>query len=101
MVGAPGFLPAKIAWAEVRLDLGDAAAAEAVLVPIVARAPEDIRARLLLEEASRALAADPRLGRGAAPTAPVASVALESACGQNGVVAPYAVAARSAAWSSP
>jgi tetratricopeptide (TPR) repeat protein len=98
MVEAPAFLPAKIAWAEVRLDLGDAAAAEAVLVPIVARAPEDIRARLLLEEASQALTADPRLA--AAAKAPGATPTLEPACGQNGVLAPYLVSGCAVAWSA-
>jgi tetratricopeptide (TPR) repeat protein len=99
MVGAPGFLPAKIAWAEVRLDLGDAAAAEAVLVPIVARAPEDIRARLLLEEASQALTADPPGAREGAVRAPVVSASLEPFCGQNGALAPYVVSGCALAWS--
>jgi tetratricopeptide (TPR) repeat protein len=98
MVEAPGFLPAKLAWAEVRLDLGDAVAAQAVLVPIVAKAPEDVRARLLLEEASQMLVADPR-GPGGA-TAKPANAALEAVCGQNGVLAPYVVAGCALAWSS-
>ena len=107
MVEAPGFLPAKVAWAEVRLDLGDAAAASAVLEPIVAHAPEDLRARFLLDEASQALAADPRAARAAAPLPaasgvlpPVVGAALESACGQNGVVPPYVVSGCALASSS-
>jgi tetratricopeptide (TPR) repeat protein len=101
MVEAPGFLPAKIAWAEVRLDLGDAAAAQTVLVPIVARAPEDIRARLLLEEASQALAAGPRAATagGGSPPAP-ANAALESVCAQNGALSPFLVAGCALGWSS-
>jgi tetratricopeptide (TPR) repeat protein len=98
MVQAPGFLPAKIAWAEVRLDLGDAPAAQAVLVPIVARAPEDIRARLLLEEASQALASDPRIG--AAGARAPASSALESVCSRNGTLSPYIVSGCALAWSA-
>jgi hypothetical protein len=100
MVQDPGFLPAKLAWAEVRLDLGDAVAARAVLEPIAAHAPEDIRARLLLEEAAQAMEADPRLARmkggaaaaaaaAAAPAAPAPP--LESACNQNGALPPYVV----------
>jgi hypothetical protein len=88
MVEAPDFLPAKLAWAEVRLDLGSADAAAALLGPIVARAPEDARARFLLDEATQALAADAR--RGPAGKAPAS--ALESLCGQNGVLPPYVVA---------
>jgi tetratricopeptide (TPR) repeat protein len=91
MVQAPGFLPAKLAWAGVRLDLGDPAAAEAVLAPIVAGAPEDVRARLLLEEAGQALAADPRLG--AATKRPPAPAPLEATCGKNGTLPPYLVSA--------
>jgi tetratricopeptide (TPR) repeat protein len=98
MVEAPGFLPAKLAWAEVRLDLGDAVAAQAVLVPIVGKAPEDVRARLLLEEASQMLVADPR-GPGGAPAKP-ANAALEAVCGKNGALAPYLVAGCALAWSS-
>jgi hypothetical protein len=102
MVDAPGFLPAKIAWAEVRLDLGDAAAAQTVLVPVVARAPEDIRARLLLEEASQALAAGPHTVVGAAtqPVPTPANAALESVCAQNGALSPFLVAGCALAWSS-
>lgn len=92
MVAAPSFLPAKLAWAEVRLDMGDAAAAQAVLVPIVARAPEDVRARLLLEEAWQMLAATSGAMR------PV-DAALESVCSQNGALAPYVVAGCALAWS--
>jgi tetratricopeptide (TPR) repeat protein len=98
MVEAPNFLPAKIAWAEVRLDLGDAAAAQAVLVPIVAKAPEDVRSRLLLEEASQMLVADPRGPAGAAVRP--ANASLEAVCGQNGALAPYVVAGCALAWSS-
>ncbi len=96
MVEAPKFLPAHFVWAEVHIDLGDAAGAQAVLAPIVARAPEDIRARLLLEEASQALAAGPRDGK--AP--PPARTALEAPCGENGVIAPYVVAGCALALSS-
>jgi hypothetical protein len=60
MVAAPGFGAAKVAWAEVRIDLGDAATAVAALEPLVARAPGDLRARLLLEEAQRATTAPSR-----------------------------------------
>jgi tetratricopeptide (TPR) repeat protein len=98
MVEAPTFLPAKLAWAEVRLDLGDAAAAQTVLVPLVAKAPEDLRARLLLDEASQMLAADPR-GPGGAPVKP-ASAGLQGVCGQNGVQPPYLVAGCALAASS-
>jgi hypothetical protein len=108
MVEAPSFLPAKLPWAEVRLDLGDAAAAAALLEPIVAHAPEDVRARFLLEEAAQALAADPRAARvgTTAPTVPGAAVlpapgaALASLCGQNGVIPPYVVAGCAVAASS-
>ena len=58
-----------------------------MLAPIAKRAPEDIRARLLLDEAAQALAADPRAGG-----ADGAAAALESVCGRNGVLPPYLVA---------
>src|SRR5215471_11688859 len=55
MVVEPGFVPASLAWAEVRLDAGDAKAARPALESAVARAPGDTRAHLLLEEADVAL----------------------------------------------
>jgi hypothetical protein len=75
MVESPGFLPAKLAWAEVRLDLGDSAGAAAVLEPIAKQAPEDVRARLLLDEA-----------------VPSHVARLTSFCNQNGASPPYVVA---------
>jgi hypothetical protein len=60
MVASPGFGAAKVAWAEVRIDLGDASTAVAALEPVVARAPSDLHARLLLEEARRASDEPPR-----------------------------------------
>jgi tetratricopeptide (TPR) repeat protein len=84
MVEAPGFLPARLAWAEVRLDLGDASAASAMLAPIVKGAPEDARARFFLAEAAEDLAADPRLPR----PAEMPSASLDF-CDRNGPIPPY------------
>jgi tetratricopeptide (TPR) repeat protein len=68
MVIGPAFVPARLAWAEVRLDLGDpGTAAEALR----ALPNPDLRARLLLDEVERA--------RGThAPEA--SSAALDTAC---------------------
>ena len=68
MVIGPAFVPARLAWAEVRLDLGDpGTAAEALR----ALPNPDLRARLLLDEVERA--------RGSrAPDA--VSAALDTAC---------------------
>jgi len=68
MVIGPAFVPARLAWAEVRLDLGDpGTAAEALR----ALPNPDLRARLLLDEVERT--------RG--PHAPdAAAAALDTAC---------------------
>jgi tetratricopeptide (TPR) repeat protein len=68
IVGTPGFSAARVAWAEVRLDLGDATAARSTLMAVLAGAPADLRAHLLLDEAEQAL--------GIAGT-----TTLQSACG--------------------
>ena len=55
MVREPGLNPAVALWAEVRIDLSDAGSALPVLRALVARAPDNTRAQLLLSEAERAL----------------------------------------------
>ena len=68
MVIGPAFVPARLAWAEVRLDLGDpATAAEALR----ALPNPDLRARLLLDEVERARATHTPEG---------VSAALDAAC---------------------
>jgi hypothetical protein len=57
MIRAPGFTAARIAWAEVQLDLGDAKTARATLQAVLAQAPKDARVALLLNEAEAALGA--------------------------------------------
>ncbi|HEY7372791.1 MAG TPA: tetratricopeptide repeat protein [Polyangia bacterium] len=59
MIRAPGFTAARIAWAEVQLDLGDAKTARATLQAVLAQAPKDARVALLLNEAEAALGALP------------------------------------------
>ena len=59
MVVEPAFVPATLGWAEVRLDAGDAKTARAPLEAVVGRAPGDVRAHLLLEEADVALGLGP------------------------------------------
>src|SRR5262252_2770861 len=51
MIRAPGFTAARVAWAEVQLDLGDAKAARAALQTLRAQAPNDPHVALLLNEA--------------------------------------------------
>jgi len=55
MIRAPAFAAARTAWAEVKLDLGDARTARATLQALVAQSPRDLRAALLLNEAEDAL----------------------------------------------
>ena len=55
IIRAPGFSAARVAWAEVELDLGDAKAARATLQAVLAHAPKDIRIGLMLNEAEAAL----------------------------------------------
>lgn len=64
IVRTPGFTLAEVTLAEARLDSGDAQAARAALLPVLARSGDDAQAMLLLEEAERAL------GVGGAPRAP-------------------------------
>src|SRR5579871_51258 len=51
---APGFLASRVARAEVLLDLGDAKAARATLAAVLAEAPGDLGAQLLLVETEAA-----------------------------------------------
>jgi tetratricopeptide (TPR) repeat protein len=76
MVAGPAFLPARLAWAEVRLDLGDGAAAAEALRALPS---PDLRARLLLDEVERALGATAPATTAAAGS-PAAS--LDAACDQ-------------------
>ena len=55
MIRGPGFSPARVAWAEVQLDLGDAKAARGALQAVLAQAPKDARVALMLNEAEAAL----------------------------------------------
>ena len=55
MIRAPAFAPARVAWAEVELDLGDAKTAGATFQTLLAQAPRDVRVGLLLNEAQAAL----------------------------------------------
>src|SRR5204862_1981692 len=55
MIRAPGFAAARVAWAEVQLDLGDAKAARAALRTLREQSPNDARVALLLNEAEVAL----------------------------------------------
>ena len=55
IIRAPGFTAARVAWAEVEVDRGDAKAARATLQDVLAQAPKDLRVALLLEEAEVAL----------------------------------------------
>ena len=75
MVAGPSFLPARLAWAEIRLDLGDAGtAAEALRV----LPPSDLRTQLLADEVEQA-----RGGQtSAASTSPAA---LDAACDESRV----------------
>jgi hypothetical protein len=45
MIRGPGFSPARVAWAEVQLDLGDAKAARAALQAVLAQTPKDAASR--------------------------------------------------------
>jgi hypothetical protein len=75
MVVGPTFFPARVVWAEVRLDLGDAdAAAEALR----ALPTPDLRTRLLADEVERARGA--RIGVDAA-----AAAALDRGCDESRV----------------
>jgi hypothetical protein len=55
MIRAPGFTAARVAWAEVQLDLGNAKDARVALQEVLAQAPRDLRAAFLLTEAEVAL----------------------------------------------
>ena len=56
MIRAPAFAAARVAWAEVELDLGDAkTAARHVAEALLAQSPKDVRVALLLNEAQAAL----------------------------------------------
>ena len=55
MIRAPAFAPARVAWAEVELDLGDAKTAGGTFQALLAQAPRDVRVGLLLNEAQAAL----------------------------------------------
>ncbi len=55
IIRAPGFSAARVAWAEVELDLGDAKAARATLQTVLAQSSKDVRAAFLLNEAEAAL----------------------------------------------
>jgi tetratricopeptide (TPR) repeat protein len=59
MIRGPGFSPARVAWAEVQLDLGDAKAARAALQAVLAQTPKDARVALMLNEAEAALGVPP------------------------------------------
>ena len=59
MIRGPGFSAARVAWAEVQLDLGDAKAARAALQAVLAQAPKDARVALMLNEAEAALGVPP------------------------------------------
>jgi tetratricopeptide (TPR) repeat protein len=55
MIRGPGFSAARVAWAEVQLDLGHAKDARATLQAVLAQAPKDARIAFLLTEAEAAL----------------------------------------------
>jgi tetratricopeptide (TPR) repeat protein len=55
IIRAPAFTPARVAWAEIELDLGDARAARATLQQLLAQSPKDVRVGLMLAEAEAAL----------------------------------------------
>jgi hypothetical protein len=59
IIRAPGFSAARVAWAEVEIDRGDAKAARATLQNVFAQAPKDLRVALLLGEAEGALGVPP------------------------------------------
>jgi len=59
IIRAPGFSAARVAWAEVEIDRGDAKAARATLQSVQAQAPKDLRVAYLLEEAEAALGVPP------------------------------------------
>jgi hypothetical protein len=97
MVREPGLNLAVALWAEVRLDLGDAESARPVLRALVARAPDNTRARLLLSEAERALGS-PVAGSGPEKNAPSAmenaeATSLAMACARDAGVSPAIAAA--------
>ena len=69
MVIGPAFLPARLAWAEVRLDLGDPGTAAETLRALP---NPDLRARLLLDEVERA--------RGTTGAGGAAAAELDAAC---------------------
>jgi hypothetical protein len=55
MIRAPAFAPARAAWAEVQLDIGDAKTARGALQELLAQSPKDLRVALMLNEAEVAL----------------------------------------------
>ncbi|HEY4185011.1 MAG TPA: hypothetical protein VGP07_08080 [Polyangia bacterium] len=77
IVGTPTFFAARVAWAETRLDLGDARTADTTLAALIDMASlesapaqkADLRTRLLLDEAEQAL--------GTAAPAPPAGACVE------------------------
>ena len=74
---APDVRDARVAWAELRIDLGDPAAALEALEPVVRAEPEDTEAQLLAAETRDAL------GRSTAPPA-----ALATGCARDQGVSP-------------
>jgi tetratricopeptide (TPR) repeat protein len=68
IVGSPGFFAARVSWAEVELDLGEAKAARQALRAVLAQSPQDLRAQLLLEEANEADDSAKEAGKDAAPS---------------------------------
>jgi hypothetical protein len=85
MVAGPYFLPARMAWAEVRLDLGDAATAAEALRALPAA---DLRTRLLADEVERA--------RGTRAVTSPAPALLDAACDESRVGS--ALEAAACAW---
>src|SRR5207247_1418126 len=87
---APAYAPAIMAWAEVKIDLGEPAAAAEALRVVVGRERGEARARLLLAEASRAAATRPD---------DADRMNLEAACVEEGGLSP-AIAASCALGSA-
>ncbi|MES1208616.1 MAG: hypothetical protein ABUS79_21970, partial [Pseudomonadota bacterium] len=80
-VGSPAFSEAQVSWAEVRLDMGDASAARAALEGVLARAPGNPRADLLLDEAEQALGVtNTDALRRACPDAGALSPVIQAGC---------------------
>jgi tetratricopeptide (TPR) repeat protein len=92
MVKEPGLRPVRLDWAIGRVDLGDAAAAVALLRPLVQAEPRDALGLLLLAEAERA-----RVDGGAAAGSPASASGevVEARCREQAPRSP-ALAARCA-----